>query len=193
MRSILWLLVFTLVAGPVLAETATVKEMKEKQSLSLGDLGFSEADMKSDPHYQHQLDKRSRMLKAHQIMGLITLVPLWTNAFLSNGVEESSSKRNLHAAVGMAAFAMYCTTASLAIFAPKPKGVKSKGATKYHKLLAIVHGTAMLVVPILGAMAKHQLDNGDRRVHGVASLHGAAVGALLGAYTAAMAVEVINF
>lgn len=192
MRSIVWLLAFTILAGPAWAETSAVVVPKPNKKLSMDDLGFTAEDTKSDPAYQHMLEKRSHMLKAHQIMGMITLVPMWTNVFLASDVKRNKSKRDLHAAVGMGTFALYCTTASLAIFAPKPKGIKSKGATKYHKLLAFVHGTAMLLVPILGEMAKNQRDKGEK-VHGIAEYHGAAAGVLLGAYTAAMGIEIINF
>jgi hypothetical protein len=192
MRSIIWFLVLVFLVGPVWAETDVVQVPKTNSKLSMDDLGFSAADTKSDPAYQHMLDKRSHMLKAHQIMGMITLVPMWANVLLASDVERNAGKRNLHAAVGIGTFAMYCTTASLAIFAPKPKGVKSKGSTKYHKLLAFIHFPAMILVPILGDIAKNQRDKHER-VHGIAEYHGAVVGVLLASYTSAMGMEIINF
>jgi len=43
---------------------------------SLGDLGFSPAETKSNPKEQALLDKRTHMLKSHQRLGLITTIPM---------------------------------------------------------------------------------------------------------------------
>jgi hypothetical protein len=192
------LLVF--VQGTVFAADKTAPSKKKDAvtvttdpRLSVDDLGFTAEESKSDPEMQAKLEKRSHRLKAHQVMGLLTAIPMVGNVILSNGVDESRSKRNLHAAVGIFTTAMYATTAYLALTAPKIPGVKKKGSTRIHRWLAVIHGSMMLATPILGEMAKHQLDTGSRRVHGIASLHSAAVTTLLISYGAAMGVMVINF
>ena len=43
---------------------------------SLEDLGFSPSETKSNPKEQVLLDKRTRMLKIHQRLGLITTIPM---------------------------------------------------------------------------------------------------------------------
>jgi hypothetical protein len=80
---------------------------------------------------------------------------------------------------------MYFTAASYAIRAPKVPGTKTRGPIRLHKALAWVHGTGMILTPILGALAYHQRNHGEE-VHGIASAHGA-VAAVTGiAYGAAL-------
>jgi hypothetical protein len=172
--------------------------------LNVDDLGFSAQETKSDPHLQSLLAKRSHSLKTHQVLALFTAVPMTVNAFLppqgvgrsrSGGVTAvNSTKKNLalHEALGLTTFGLYTATACFALFAPKPPGLKRKGSTRIHRYLAIIHGSAMLAVPILGEMAKAQIDKGQR-VSGTAKLHGAAVSTLLLSYWAALGVMVIKF
>jgi len=47
-----------------------------KTSPSLEDLGFSASESQADARRQALLDRRTRMLKIHQRMGLITTIPL---------------------------------------------------------------------------------------------------------------------
>jgi hypothetical protein len=165
--------------------------------LSVDDLGFSASDTKSDPALQAKLTKRSHKLKAHQVMGLLTAIPMVGTAILAGNVKHNSNNRNLHMAVGLATTGMYLTTAYLALTAPKIPGSKHSGSTRLHRYLAIVHGTMMIATPILGAMAKRQLDENQGaphyRIHGIANMHGAAAALLLISYGAAMSVMVINF
>ena len=160
--------------------------------LSLEDLGFKNADTRSHPELQLQLEKRTSMLKTHQILGLITAIPMIAQFFTSQNVKHDVDQRNLHMAVGLTTTALYATTASFAIFAPKPEGVEDKGNTKIHRGLAWVHGPLMIITPILGGIAYSQLSSGQR-VHGIASLHGASATLLLVSYLASMAVMTFDF
>lgn len=186
MRNISFFLVFFLLVASV------EPVLSEDKELSLEDLGFSKSDTQSDLNLQLQLEKRSSMLKIHQTLGLVTAIPMITQFFIADDLKNDRSKRNLHAGVGMATAVLYGTTASFAIFAPKPDGVKDKGNTKIHRMLAWVHMPLMILTPILGGIADSQVSKGEK-VHGVASLHSGSAGLLLGSYLASMAVMSFNF
>jgi hypothetical protein len=162
---------------------------------SLDDLGFTPQQAQGNPQEQARLDKRSHMLKTHQRLGLITTAPLVAALFTSAGAKEKnggSSGRDLHAALGGTAAAMYLTTASFAIFAPKIPGTPTRGPIRVHKALAFVHGPGMILTPILGAIAFDQRIRGEK-VHGIASAHGAVAGVTAAAYGAAMLSVMIKF
>ena len=162
---------------------------------SLGDLGFTPDQSQGSAQDQARLDKRSHMLKIHQRLGLITTAPLVAALFTSAGAKDKnggSSGRDLHAALGGTAAAMYLTTASFAIFAPKIPGTLTRGPIRVHKALAFIHGPGMILTPILGAIAFDQRSRGEK-VHGIASIHGAVAGVTAAAYGAAMLSVIIKF
>jgi hypothetical protein len=149
---------------------------------SLGDLGFTPDQTGGSAQDQARLDKRTHMLKVHQRLGLITLAPLIATLAVSNEAasrKSGASGRELHAALGGLTAGMYLTTASYAIFAPKIPGTQTRGPIRLHKALAFVHGTGMVLTPILGALAYQQRSNGQK-VHGIAQAH-SAVAAVTGA------------
>jgi len=149
---------------------------------SLGDLGFGSEQTQGSAQDQALLDKRSHMLKIHQRLGLITTVPLVATIFsggLAGGRSTSSGGRELHAGLGALTAALYMTTAYYAIYAPKLPGTTVRGPIRLHKALAWIHGTGMILTPILGAIAFDQRNRGEK-IHGIASAHGA-----VGAVTAA--------
>ncbi len=149
---------------------------------SLGDLGFGSEQTQGSSQDQALLDKRSHMLKIHQRLGLITTVPLVATIFsgdLAGGKSTSSGGRDLHAGLGVLTAALYMTTAYYAIYAPKLPDTKTRGPIRLHKALAWIHGTGMILTPLLGAIAFEQRNRGEK-IHGIASAHGA-----VGAVTAA--------
>ena len=128
------------------------------------------------------------MLRIHQKLGLITAVPLVATVVsgsFAGGRSTSSSDRNLHATLGAVTAGMYFTAASFAIFAPRVAGTQSYGPIRVHKTLAWIHGTGMILTPILGALAYQQRSRGER-VHGIASAHGAVGYITVGAYVSAL-------
>lgn len=162
---------------------------------SLSDLGFNTADTKGNAEEQARLDKRTRMLKIHQKMGLITVVPLAATiitGFGAGGHQTSSSTRDLHAALGGTTAALYFTTAYFAIRAPKISGTETRGPIRVHKALAWVHGTGMILTPILGVMAFQQKSNGER-IHGIAQAHGPVAIVTGAAYGAALLSVSVKF
>jgi hypothetical protein len=162
---------------------------------SLGDLGFTPQQAQGNAQAQARLDKRSHMLKTHQRLGLITLAPLAATLFAANGAaghKSTPSGRDLHAILGGTTAAMYLTTASFAIFAPKIPGTPTRGPIRVHKALAFIHGPGMILTPILGSLALAQRDRGEK-VHGIASAHGAVAAVTAAAYGAAMLSVTIKF
>jgi hypothetical protein len=165
----------------------------ERDPLSLDDLGFKSDEIKSDSAQQELLHKRSHMLKTHQILGLITAVPMAATLFTSSGAAEGSdSKRDLHRNLGIATGTLYFTTASFSLLAPEVEGAKASGATKIHKTLAWIHFPAMIIAPILGYQAYEQKDRGED-VHGMAKHHATVAGVGAAAYFLSMAVMVFHF
>lgn len=159
------------VTGPAQSEDMS---LERSTGPSLSDLGFSTAQTQSNAAEQARLDKRTRMLKTHQKMGLITAAPLAAtiiSGFGAGGRQTSSSTRDLHVVLGSATAGLYFTTAYFAIFAPRIQGTETRGPIRVHKTLAWIHGPGMILTPILGAMAFEQKSKGER-VHGLASLHG---------------------
>lgn len=162
---------------------------------SLSDLGFNTADTKGNPAEQARLDKRTRMLKIHQKMGLITAVPLGATiitGFGAGGHTTNSNTRDLHAALGGTTAALYFTTAYFAIRAPKISGTETRGPIRLHKALAWVHGTGMVLTPILGLMAFQQKSRGEH-IHGIAQAHGPVAIITGAAYGAALLSVSVKF
>jgi hypothetical protein len=159
-----------------------------KTEPSLGDLGITPEQAHGNAQQQALLDKRTHMLKVHQRLGLITTVPLIATVIASAGAggkSTSSTDRNVHAVLGSATAGMYFTTAYFAIRAPKISGTETRGPIRLHKALAWIHGSGMILTPILGALAYSQRNNGEK-VHGIASAHGPVAIVTAGAYGAAI-------
>lgn len=163
---------------------------------SLEDLGFSAAETQANPQLQALLRKRTEMLKIHQRLGLITAIPM-TAAVITgpmakakgkNGEtikEPSQTNLDVHAALGGLTTALYFTSASYAIFAPRVPGTTKRGAIKWHEALAFVHGPGMILTPVLGYMAYKQ-ENAGEKVHGIASAHGTVAYITAASYGAAI-------
>lgn len=167
---------------------------------SLSDLGLTTAQTQGNAQAQALLDKRTHMLKVHQTLGLLTLIPLAATVISSasataghkhNGSTIVSTNtgnttgRDLHAALGSVSVGMYAATAWYAIRAPKVPGVESRGAIRLHKALVWIHAPGMVLTPVLGAMAFKQLNAGER-VHGIASAHAAVAWTTVAAYGASI-------
>lgn len=169
--------------------------VKLAAGLSLDSLGFPSSQTQGSAREQALLDKRSHMLKVHQKLGLITAVPM-VAAIISGagagGRSTSTTQRDLHVALGSLTTGLYFTSASFAIFAPKPPGTPTRGQIRFHKALAFIHGPGMVLTPILGAMAFSQKSQGQR-VHGIASAHGAVAVITAAAYGAAILSVSVKF
>jgi len=159
--------------------------------LSLGDLGLTPAQTEGDAARQALFDRRTHMLKVHQRLGLITVIPVAAACLSSVGAPPdkgnygNTASRDLHVALGASAVAMYAATASYAIRAPRVSGEPARGGVKWHKYLIYIHAPGMVLTPILGAMAYNQINSGQK-VHGIASAHGAVAVATAASYGAAI-------
>lgn len=162
---------------------------------SLGDLGFPPEQTKGNAEAQARLDRRTRMLKTHQRLGLITAFPLVATVItgtFAGGRSTSSSTRDLHAALGSVTAGLYFTTAYFSVFAPRVPGTRTRGPIRLHKTLAWIHGPGMVLTPVLGALAFEQKSRGEK-VHGIASAHGAVAIVTAGAFGLAIASVSLKF
>jgi hypothetical protein len=163
---------------------------------SLEDLGFSAQQTQGNAQLQAMLEKRTRMLKMHQRLGIVTAIPMaaavitgpMAKAKGKNGEvisEPTTANLDLHAALGGATTALYFTTASFAIFAPRVPGTAKHGGIRWHEALAFVHGPGMVLTPILGVMAYNQENSGEK-AHGIAAQHGTVAWITTAAYGASI-------
>ena len=115
-------------------------KVSANNSLNVNDLGFTQADLQSDLS-QKDLDTREDMLKIHQILGVVTEVPLLTEFVVgiatANNVANGSTNTTLVTDLGWATLALYATTASFEIFAPKPKETNNDKVIKKYLLRPI--------------------------------------------------------
>jgi hypothetical protein len=158
---------------------------------SLGDLGLTPAETDGSAQQQAIFDRRTHMLKIHQRLGLITVIPVAAACISAIGAPPehgnygNTTSRDIHVGLGAAAVAMYALTASYAIRAPKVSREPARGGVKWHKYLIYIHAPGMVLTPILGAMAFNEINSGQK-VHGIASAHGAVAAATAISYGAAI-------
>jgi hypothetical protein len=91
---------------------------------SLSDLGFTPEQTQANAKEQALLDKRTRMLKIHQKLGLITAAPLIATIVTSlgaGGKHTSNTDRTVHMVLGAVSSDLYFTSAYFAIRAPSIK------------------------------------------------------------------------
>lgn len=149
---------------------------------SLSDLGFTSQQTQGNAQLQARLTKHTEMLRIHQRLGLITTIPMVAAVFTGpmakakgkNGQiikEPTDVNLDVHAALGGLTTALYFTTASYAIFAPRIPNNPKHGGIKWHEALAWVHGPGMILTPVLGYMAYKQETSGEK-AHGIAAQHG---------------------
>ena len=180
---------------PGISSTPTKPESDGADSLSLQDLGFSQADLQSDPRFQKELETRSDMLRIHQTLGLITAIPMTTEFVLglatAGNVSNGSTDTSLHTTLGLATVALYGTTALFEILAPKPKGLKPSGNTAVHEALSWIHLPLMVVVPLVGDMINDRIAN-HQPIGNLGAVHGALATTLLASYLASLTVMTFN-
>ena len=163
--------------GMVPAQQQQKAQKKQKSAgppqPTLQQLGITPQMTRANVKAQQRLNRRQWMLRWHQRLGLITGGAMFATFFLghSAGPHGTPTGRNIHAALGTATTALYFTTAYMALEAPKIPGTKPTGAVKLHEILAWIHFPGMILTPILGYMAYHQEQLGQRP-HGIAKLHG---------------------
>jgi hypothetical protein len=192
LRSLCLIPALTLFIGLSLAFTCAAQTNEAPSGLNLDELGFTKDQTQGSQADQDLLDKRSRMLKIHQELGLLNIGPMLATLYTAPGDKSHQAQRNLHAALGLTTFSLFDATVYFAMKAPKPKGVKDKGSMKWHKRFAFTATVGMIFTPILGAMAYDQSSRGEK-VHGAASFHGTAAAITAISYGGAVASVSIKF
>lgn len=185
----------TTVPVTIVAGLSKTVDVTLSSTPSLGDLGFSSAQIKGSAQDQALLDKRSHMLKIHQRLGLIAAAPMIASvvtSFGASGRSTSSTDRYVHMALGSATADLYFTSAYYALRAPRIQGTATRGQIRAHKILAWIHGPGMILTPILGGIAFSEKSKGQR-VHGIASAHGPVAVVTAAAYAAAILSVSIKF
>ncbi|RMF17659.1 MAG: hypothetical protein D6761_03875, partial [Candidatus Dadabacteria bacterium] len=150
-----------------------------------------------------RLERRHRLLQAHQIIGYNTLALVTAQAALgwaTFGVYKRQgltarwdNLRQAHLGLGLASWGSYWTGASLAIFAPKlaDDAATDDDSIARHRRLAWVHGIGMGLTPVWGWLTSQKRNELLSRRNGkaydaVAASHGiwatATAGALIGAW-----------
>ena len=173
------------------SQSPTQGESTPPGAPSLGDLGLTPADTEGSAARQAIMDRRTHMLKLHQRLGLITVIPVAAACISAVGAPpergnySNTADRDLHVALGATAVAMYAWTASYAILAPRVSHEPARGGVKWHKYLIYLHAPGMILTPILGVMAFDQIQSGQK-VHGIASAHGAVAAITAASYGAAI-------
>jgi hypothetical protein len=165
--------------------------LKSEPPISLEDLGFTQAQTQGDPKLQKEMDTRESMLKTHQVLGMITAIPMTAEFVLglttAGNVSKGSSDTALHTTLGLATAALYGTTALFAILAPKPKGLKPSGNTQIHEDLAWIHLPLMILVPLVGDMINDRIAN-HQPIGQLGVVHGVMATTLLASYLTSITV-----
>ncbi len=163
---------------------------------SLEDLGFSNQQTQGNAQLQATLEKRTRMLKIHQKLGLITAIPM-AAAVITGPMAKAKGKNgstiriptdanlDFHAALGGLTTAMYFTTAYYSMFAPRVANNPKHGGIRWHEALAFVHAPGMVLTPVLGVMAYKQ-ENSGKKPTGIAAQHGTVAWITTAAYGASI-------
>ncbi|MDA8948926.1 hypothetical protein N9H57_07300 [Flavobacteriaceae bacterium] len=129
---------------------------------------------------EKELKIRRKMLKAHQIIGFVTLAGMIAQGVFGSQLYENRgnySKYKLHKRVGNLTSISYFTGAGLSLFAPPPlvsKKTKGLSSAQAHKYLASIHFSAMVATNVLA--------ENNRK------LHRAAAYTAFGSYAAAILV-----
>jgi hypothetical protein len=107
----------------------------------LSDLGFTSQQTQANAQLQAMLDRRTQMLKVHQRLGVLTLIPMAATVITGpmvgakgkNGepiTEPSQANLDFHAALGGVTTGLYFTTAYYAIRS-RPRCLKPSAAAPF--------------------------------------------------------------
>lgn len=105
-----------------------------------------------------EMQTRRFMLKAHQILGFVTLGGMVAQGIVGSQLYNGKSNlKNTHEAMATGINITYSMAAMMSLFAPPPLVNRDKGLTslKLHKWLALVHMSGMIATNILAG----QIDN----------------------------------
>lgn len=157
-RALVVFLCSQLMFGPFAAADSKNPD-KRPAEISLGDLGFQASATAPDTELQKSLNERRFMLMQHQLWGLVAL-GLMGAAILTG---EEGNAPSEHIALAAASTTAFWISGYYGIAAPGlPPGMKASGPSLWHRRLAWLTGAGMIAAPILGYLAKKQVDRGEK-------------------------------
>ena len=131
------------------------------QSLLWGEKGLFRAtgiSPLSPEQRMKEIKLRNSMLKAHQIVGYLTLGGMLAQGIIGGKLYNGdNSLYQTHKTLGKAVTISYFTGAGLSLFAPPPLiNIKQRGLSsiKAHKILATVHFSGMLATNLMATENK---------------------------------------
>lgn len=130
-----------------------------------------------------EMQTRRFMLKAHQVLGFVTLGGMVAQGIVGSQLYNGKSDlKDTHEALATGINITYSMGALMSLFAPPPLVNRDKGLTslKMHKWLAVVHMSGMIATNILAG----QIDNNPD----LKPIHRAVAFTTFAAYTAAVVV-----
>ncbi|HEX5668265.1 MAG TPA: hypothetical protein VFX73_05635 [Chitinophagaceae bacterium] len=130
-----------------------------------------------------EMQTRRFMLKAHQVLGFVTLGGMVAQGIVGSQLYNGKSDlKDTHEALATGINITYSMGALMSLFAPPPLVNRDKGLTslRMHKWLAVVHMSGMIATNILAG----QIDNNSD----LKPIHRAVAFTTFAAYTAAVVV-----
>jgi hypothetical protein len=182
--------------------------LQTQAQVKMEDLGVFSSSVPEGQMTDSILEMRENKLHHHKKMGHITM-GLMTASFLTavlakhdiddarssrGGLrsKDDASKLNLHMGLSLATLASYYTTAYFSLSAPKSDAYQDESARSWHKGLAWIHGPAMILAPILGALAFKDHHDGEE-VGGLGKLHKPVMMAGFAAFLASYSIAVYSW
>jgi hypothetical protein len=191
----------------LLSLMATTYAAEETKVITLKEVGVFKASVPDDQFGPEFAESRATKLHHHKKMGQVTM-GLMTATFISalwskHEVDDARAKRggnstddaskyNLHMGLALTTLVSYYATAYYSLSAPKPEGMSDEKARKWHKGLAWIHGTAMVLAPVLGVLALKDYHDGNDP-EGIAKLHKPVMMAGFAAFAAAFTIATFEF
>lgn len=134
-------------------------------------------------HRKKEMQTRRFMLKAHQVLGFVTLGGMVAQGIVGSQLYNGKPElRDTHEALATGINITYSMAALSSLFAPPPLVNRDKGLTslRLHKWLAVVHMSGMIATNILAGQIENNPD--------LKPIHRAVAFTTFAAYTAAVVV-----
>jgi len=134
-------------------------------------------------HRKKEMQTRRFMLKAHQVLGFITLGGMVAQGIVGSQLYNGKPElKDTHEALATGINITYSMAALSSLFAPPPLVNRDKGLTslRLHKWLAVVHMSGMIATNILAGQIENNPD--------LKPIHRAVAFTTFAAYTAAVVV-----
>lgn len=176
-------LVLTLTAGRAFADESTAAATAPAEITAPVVAPAAADDAEFDPYLQpvksaeaeseaERLQTRRTFLKVHQAAGLtalglligqVVVGQLLVNKRDANEFDDQYDQlKDVHLALGISTFTVYSIAGGAALLAPKVDRTDAWDTVSVHKGFALIHGTGMLITPILGWYIADQREKLDK-------------------------------